>query len=144
MACILTVTNQAFGIIIGATKLYILISVWITLTFCSRSQLYEKEQNLQCRFSQKFTVGLNEIYNVATTYCFVQAHAKFILYMQYSSLNDFDVHSRSQGHGKAKTCSIILLKSCMKLFKCSFFLNRRDGWLRIRDSSWAMLKDKCE
>ena len=34
----------------------------------------------------------------------------FKLYMQYDfSLNDLDHHSRSQCHGKARTCAVILL-----------------------------------
>ena len=31
-----------------------------------------------------------------------------------SSLNDFDVHSRSHGYGKAMRCAVILLESCTK------------------------------
>ena len=34
-----------------------------------------------------------------------------------SSLNDLDVHLRSQGHGQARTFAVILLKSYMKQLK---------------------------
>ena len=39
------------------------------------------------------------------------------------SLNDFNIHSRSQVYGKGRTCAVILLQSCMKQLKCSRWLD---------------------
>ena len=36
-----------------------------------------------------------------------------------SSLNDLGVHSRSRGHGKARTYAVTQLKSFMRQLKCS-------------------------
>ena len=43
--------------------------------------------------------------------------------LQYdSSFNDLEIHSRSQGYGKAWTCSVSLLWSCLKQLKCLWWL----------------------
>ena len=64
---------------IETTKLNILISVWMTLTFFKVTVLWGIK-NCVVHFFRNFTVGLNEFQYVATICCFVEAHAKFILY----------------------------------------------------------------
>ena len=70
------------GIMVEKAILYILISVWISLTFIQGNSCNTNQNYLY--FFRKFAVSLDEIQYVATTCCFVEAHAKFILYQYYS------------------------------------------------------------
>ena len=67
------------GVMVETTKLYILISVWMTLIFIHGFSLWETK-NFGVHFLTNFMVGLDENQFVATTCCFVEAHAKFILH----------------------------------------------------------------
>ena len=67
---------------VETTKLYILISVWMTLTVI-RGHCCIGNQKLRCPFSRKLKIDLDEIQSVATTCWFVEAHAKFILHKYY-------------------------------------------------------------
>ena len=68
-------------------------------------------------------------YEIDIEHCLVSRHLWTDLYQTWfdaehdrqfvSSLNELDVHSRSQGRRKARTCAVVLLKSCVK----------HDSWL---------------
>ena len=62
------------GMMIQTTKLSILISVWMTLTFI-QDQLCEKSKTLMSIYSQILSINLDEIHCVATACCFVEYHA---------------------------------------------------------------------
>ena len=62
---------------IGSTKLYILVSVWMTLTSI-QGHSCTGNQNF-VHFLVNFVVDLDEIQCVTTTWLLVAAHAKFIL-----------------------------------------------------------------
>ena len=64
---------------INITKHYIFITVWMTLTV-NQGHSCISNQKLLCPFSCKLNIDLDEIQYVATTYWFVEAHAKFILH----------------------------------------------------------------
>ena len=68
-----------FGLMIETAKLYISMSVWMTLTFI-RGHCYIRNQELRCPFSRKLKIDSDEIQSVATTCWFVEAHARFILH----------------------------------------------------------------
>ena len=57
-------------------KLYILMSVWMTLTFI-QGHICMRNQNLWCPFSGRFSIDLDEIQCVPTTCLYVEAHANF-------------------------------------------------------------------
>ena len=50
-------------------------------------------------------------------------------------MNDLDVHSRPQGDRKARTDAVIVLKSCVKQLRCSWWLIMYGRWL-WRSSLW--------
>ena len=61
------------------------------------------------------------------------------------SLNDLNVHSRSQGYWKARTC-VVMLKSCMKQLKCSWWLIIKGRWLwrsPVSMADMALLSNCC-
>ena len=60
-----------FSMMMGTTKLYILISVWMTLTFI-QGHSCTRNQKLWYPFSQKFCSGFGEIQSVITTYWVVE------------------------------------------------------------------------
>ena len=59
---------------IGATKLYILISVWWPWPLCKITAVWEIK-NFYVNFLRDSAVGLHEIQSVASACWFVQAHA---------------------------------------------------------------------
>ena len=84
--------------------LYILISVWMTMTFI-QGHSCRRNQKLWCPFYHKFGIDLDKILCVATTCLFVKAHAEaFFALVTFKEEN-----LRSQGYGKARTCAAILL-----------------------------------
>ena len=62
---------------VKTTMLYILISVWMTMTFIQGHSCV-KSQTCQCPFSGKFEY--DELQYIATTCCFVEAHARIVLH----------------------------------------------------------------
>ena len=62
---------------IGTTTLSILVSVWMTLAF--KVTIAWEIMNFNVQFLRNFAVDLDEIHYVATTYSFVEAHAKSVL-----------------------------------------------------------------
>ena len=71
------------GLMIETTEFYILIPVWMTLTFIQCHSCLRKEKFL-CPSSWNFSVHLCEIYCDATTCRFLVACAKFALRDSYS------------------------------------------------------------
>ena len=69
---------RLISLIVETTKLYISVSVWMTLTFIQGHSCMRNEK-LWHPFSSKF-IDLDEIQCVGTTCWFVEAHAKFILH----------------------------------------------------------------
>ena len=69
---------------VDTTKFYILISVWMTLTFIEGYSCMRNNKTLGFRFLTKLTIDLDEIQYVAITCWFVEAPAKFILHKLYS------------------------------------------------------------
>ena len=73
------------GMMIKTTKLYILISVWVILSFtrghrCIRNVLKKiKKIKNDARFLANLSIDTVEIQYVATTCWFVETHARFIL-----------------------------------------------------------------
>ena len=65
---------------IRITKLYILILVWITWISIQGHTVVRDNKNFGVHFLRNFAVDLEEIQNTATSCCFVEAHAKCILY----------------------------------------------------------------
>ena len=63
---------------IGSTKLYILISVWLAFNF--KVTVVWENKNFVVHFLRSFTIDLDEIQNDAAASWFVEAHAKFVLY----------------------------------------------------------------
>ena len=76
------------GMIIETTKLYIFISVCMTLTFiqghCCMSKKKKIKKTVCVHFFAKSAVDLDEVQYVATTSSFVEAHAKFMFHTYYS------------------------------------------------------------
>ena len=62
---------------IETIKLYILISVWVTLTFIQVTVVLEIK-TIGFHFLMNFFADLDEIHHVATTCWSVDAHAKFM------------------------------------------------------------------
>ena len=54
-----------------------------------------------------------------------------------TSLNDLVIHSRSQGHRKARTWAVILLSSCLKQLRCSRWFIMSGRWL-WRSCVWTV------
>ena len=70
-----------FTMIIGTTKLCVLIPVWMAPAFIqSRSSLRKKKKKYYAHLLANFSVDLDEIWYpaTATTYCFVEVHAKYV------------------------------------------------------------------
>ena len=64
---------------VETTRLYILIFVWMTLTFI-QGHSYMRNKKFCVHFLGNFGVNLDEIQYVATTCWFVETHVKFILH----------------------------------------------------------------
>ena len=69
-------------IIIETAKVYILIPVWITLTF-KQSRGYVTNHKLTLPFPSNFSIDFDEIQCVASTCKLIEAHAKFVLHGLY-------------------------------------------------------------
>ena len=70
---------------IKTNMLYILVSVWMTVTFIQghisvRKKNKKKKKNFSVHFLTNLSVDLDEIQYVATTCWFVEAHATVILH----------------------------------------------------------------
>ena len=61
------------------TKLYIFISVWMTLTFI-QSHSCIRNQNFSVHFLANISVDLNEIQSIDTTIWFVETQFRSILH----------------------------------------------------------------
>ena len=69
---------------IRRTKLYILIIIWITLTFTEGQNCMRKKTcSASVHFLRNFEVDSDEIWYAATTCWFVEAHAKLIMHKYY-------------------------------------------------------------
>ena len=65
--------------IIGTTRLYILLSVWMTLTFVQGHTCTRNKKNLSVHLFANLGIDFDEIQYVAITFWFVEAHAKYIV-----------------------------------------------------------------
>ena len=84
LADIYTPTSFKLGMMIETTKLYISISVWMTLTLIQGHRWLGNDKNSWVHFFEHFVVDLGEIRYVATTCWFVEGLAKFIVHKKYS------------------------------------------------------------
>ena len=66
------------------TKLYILLSVWITLTVLPGGGLWKLKKKFGVHFLGNVAVDVGETQYVATACWFVEAYAKSIVNKQYS------------------------------------------------------------
>ena len=70
------------SMMVETTKLYILIYVWLTMTFIQGHDC-TRNQKLWCPFS-KLSINLDEIQCFATTCWLVEAHAWLIMHKSYA------------------------------------------------------------